>query len=746
MFQLHYFVNQPYLGYPHEAAAEFGAVMLKFSNRYFDGERAAALFERYHQEFQVAEQVGFDSILVNEHHNAPAAMSPSPNMSAAVLAKITSRAKIFIGGNILPVNGNPVRLAEELAMIDLFSKGRLICGFVRGGAVESLAMSVNTLHNREMFEEAHDLILKTWTQPGPFVWEGKHYQYRCVNPWALPMQKPHPPIMIPGSTSRETVEFAALRGYPYIALATRLEATDELFAAYDEIAEKAGHATTADRRGYFTRVHVAPTEEQAHEEGQALFGGRVAQVTSMVGMKIHPDAGAWMAPPDYVGQLPWSLKAGWGVGAMGSLGMLFIVNVFVLFFLVNHLGMPPGLAGIILFITRIYDVFSDPMIGYLSDRTRSRWGRRRPWMFLGAFMSGLALIFVFNVPTLASDNATAVYALIVLLAFFTGFTVFYVPFMAMPAEMTDDYNERTSIMSFRVGYSNAAGIVIAAGMPALINYLGGDRGAYEISAILAGILIALTMLMTVLFTGRARVAELPQGALFGRRVFPGDRAKPAVSFSGRAQIHGFPGRGNQRQRLAVLHDVCLGAGRTWRGVRHPGGQHRRSAGIAAMDSHQPRPGQTLGLPGRHYRFRPAVHVMGAGHAGRKRSGVCTAVLFHRRFRRGGPDDGILHVARHHRVRSHQDRAGSHRAVHWSSGLYRKNRLCAGSADHGLLLFRHGPCGKHARRRRAAGKRDNRDHFRQGLDSRGPATDGDRPADDLPPHRETARRPANRSRR
>ncbi len=507
MFQLHYFVNQPYLGYPHEAAAEFGAVMLKFSNRYFDGERAAALFERYHQEFQVAEQVGFDSILVNEHHNAPAAMSPSPNMSAAVLAKITSRAKIFIGGNILPVNGNPVRLAEELAMIDLFSKGRLICGFVRGGAVESLAMSVNTLHNREMFEEAHDLILKTWTQPGPFVWEGKHYQYRCVNPWALPMQKPHPPIMIPGSTSRETVEFAALRGYPYIALATRLEATDELFAAYDEIAGKAGHATTADRRGYFTRVHVAPTEEQAHEEGQALFGGRVAQVTSMVGMKIHPDAGAWMAPPDYVGQLPWSLKAGWGVGAMGSLGMLFIVNVFVLFFLVNHLGMPPGLAGIILFITRIYDVFSDPMIGYLSDRTRSRWGRRRPWMFLGAFMSGLALIFVFNVPTLASDNATAVYALIVLLAFFTGFTVFYVPFMAMPAEMTDDYNERTSIMSFRVGYSNAAGIVIAAGMPALINYLGGDRGAYEISAILAGILIALTMLMTVLFTGRAR--ELP---------------------------------------------------------------------------------------------------------------------------------------------------------------------------------------------------------------------------------------------
>ena len=211
--------------------------------------------------------------------------------------------------------------------------------------------------------------------------------------------------------------------------------------------------------------------------------------------------------PDYLGRLPLSLKAGWGVGSMGCLGMLFIANVFVLFFLVNHLGLEPGMAGLILFITRIYDVFSDPMIGYLSDRSRSRWGRRRPWMALGAFVSGLALIFTFNVPELGSVNALAFYELIVLIAFFTGYTLFYVPFMAMPAEMTDDYNERTSIMAWRVGYSNAAGIIIAAGMPALIDYLGGDRRAYEIVAILAGILIAATMLMTVLFTGRAR--ELP---------------------------------------------------------------------------------------------------------------------------------------------------------------------------------------------------------------------------------------------
>jgi alkanesulfonate monooxygenase SsuD/methylene tetrahydromethanopterin reductase-like flavin-dependent oxidoreductase (luciferase family) len=299
MIQFHYFVNQSYIGYPHEAAAEFGAVMLKFPNRHFDAQWAADLFDRYHREFVLAEQVGFDTVLVNEHHNAPL-LSPIPNISATVLAKITSRVKIFIGGNILPTNGNPLRLAEELAMIDLISKGRLISGFVRGGAFESLALSANTMHNREVFEEAHDVILAAWTRPGPFVWEGKHFNYRVVNPWVLPYQKPHPPIMIPGSTSRETVDWAAQRGYPYIALATSLEATDNLFRSYNETATAAGHRVGPGHRGYMIRVHVAEDEAKAHEEGRELFGNRVAQVTSMSKMKIHPDAGAWMAPPGYV--------------------------------------------------------------------------------------------------------------------------------------------------------------------------------------------------------------------------------------------------------------------------------------------------------------------------------------------------------------------------------------------------------------------------------------------------------------
>ena len=100
--------------------------------------------------------------------------------------------QILMLGAPLPIVENPLRLAEELAMIDCISRGRLIAGVVRGGGVEILANNVNPAHNRERFEEAHDLMIAAWTRPGPFRWEGKHFEYRVVNPWVLPLQKPHP--------------------------------------------------------------------------------------------------------------------------------------------------------------------------------------------------------------------------------------------------------------------------------------------------------------------------------------------------------------------------------------------------------------------------------------------------------------------------------------------------------------------------------------------------------------------------
>ncbi len=89
-------------------------------------------------------------------------------------------------------------MAEELAEIDLISRGRLVTGWVRGAGSEQFFNNANPSYNREYFNEAHDFIVQAWTKPGPWRYEGKHFHYRHVNPWALPYQRPHPPIWIPG--------------------------------------------------------------------------------------------------------------------------------------------------------------------------------------------------------------------------------------------------------------------------------------------------------------------------------------------------------------------------------------------------------------------------------------------------------------------------------------------------------------------------------------------------------------------
>jgi len=110
-------------------------------------------------------------------------------------------------------------------MIDILSGGRVVCGFVRGLGQESMATNVNPMYNRERFDEAHNVIIAAWTRPGPFRWEGRHFDYRIVNPWMQPLQEPHPPIWIPGVVSPESVRWAAEHRYPYVALAPPLDAT-----------------------------------------------------------------------------------------------------------------------------------------------------------------------------------------------------------------------------------------------------------------------------------------------------------------------------------------------------------------------------------------------------------------------------------------------------------------------------------------------------------------------------------------
>ncbi len=260
---LMYFTEQPMSAYDPQVGLDFGATALMFSNKNFDPVEGSRLYNEYLEQYIYAEEMGVDGIMLNEHHNAPFCMQAKTNVFASILAAVTKRVKIVILGNPLPLSENPVRLAEELGMIDMISKGRLVSGFVRGGGQEQLATGVNPAFNRERFEEAHDLIVKTWSQPGPFRWEGTHYQHRVVNPWVVPLQKPHPRIWIPGVLSTETVIWSAQHRYPYICLNTSVEATKKIWATYDAAAAEVGYTPGPENRGYLIRVHVSDTEEKA---------------------------------------------------------------------------------------------------------------------------------------------------------------------------------------------------------------------------------------------------------------------------------------------------------------------------------------------------------------------------------------------------------------------------------------------------------------------------------------------------
>jgi len=246
---------------------------LSISNGVYDPKVGAKLYNRYLDEKVYAEEMGFDALMLNEHHSTPFCMQGVTNVGASILARETKQSKIIILGNILPIWDDPLWLAEQLAMIDMISYGRLVSGFVRGGGRESVSHNAPPHFNRERFEEAHDFIIKAWTTPGPFRWEGKHYHYRYVNPWARPLQQPHPPIWIPSTVSVETVKWTARHRYPLVLLATKLEPTKEAFQLYHDTAAEEGYESGTQNVAYLWKVHVDETEELAEAAGRKYLSG-----------------------------------------------------------------------------------------------------------------------------------------------------------------------------------------------------------------------------------------------------------------------------------------------------------------------------------------------------------------------------------------------------------------------------------------------------------------------------------------
>ena len=266
----YHFTEMPYPYVPEEVEQKHRSSRVVIPNSYCDPKIAADLYNRYLDEYIYADDLGLE-IMLNEHHQTLTCMDAVVPISAAVLARQTKRAKIAIVGTPLVHRDNPVRVAEEIAMLDCISRGRIISGFVRGVGTEIHPANTNPVVQRERMEEAHDLIVKAWTSPEPFSWEGRFWHYRYVNVWPRVYQQPHPPIWITGS-SMDGVPWVASHGYTFACFLTPYEWTESLVNAYKAEAVKSGQPEPGpDRFAYLALCYTGETDEEAQESGKELL-------------------------------------------------------------------------------------------------------------------------------------------------------------------------------------------------------------------------------------------------------------------------------------------------------------------------------------------------------------------------------------------------------------------------------------------------------------------------------------------
>lgn len=263
-FRFNFMHFMPYTQLP-ENHKEYKSLWVDFPNRYYDPRKGHELYQRYIKELVIADQAGFDAVVVNEHHNTSYSMMAAPNLIAATLIPQVRRAKICVWGT--PPNLTyPNRLAEEYAMLDVMSEGRLEVAFPLGTGMEYWANPINPTTARARHRESIKIILQAWTQDGPTRYDGEYYTYRYLNPWPRPWQKPHPPCYIVGTGSPETIELAAELGFGYSAVFITREKARLLNQRLRERAATYGHRIRPEQTPILVMAYVAETQAQAEAE------------------------------------------------------------------------------------------------------------------------------------------------------------------------------------------------------------------------------------------------------------------------------------------------------------------------------------------------------------------------------------------------------------------------------------------------------------------------------------------------
>ena len=211
-----WFHLMPYTELPDDFREKHPSVWVDIHSSLFDPQRAHHMYNDFMDELEYAADCGFDAICVNEHHSNGYGLMPSPNLIASSLSRRTTDTTICVMGNSLALYNPPTRVAEEFAMIDCISGGRLIAGFPVGTPMDDcFAYGQNPSQLRERYYEAHDLVMKAWQHPDTFAFNGRYNQQRYVNIWPRPIQRPHPPVWIPGGGSIETWQWCAEKDYVY---------------------------------------------------------------------------------------------------------------------------------------------------------------------------------------------------------------------------------------------------------------------------------------------------------------------------------------------------------------------------------------------------------------------------------------------------------------------------------------------------------------------------------------------------
>jgi alkanesulfonate monooxygenase SsuD/methylene tetrahydromethanopterin reductase-like flavin-dependent oxidoreductase (luciferase family) len=264
--KLLWFHLMPYPDLPADFNSKHRSVWVDVDPALFDPAVVADCYERYIDQLVYAEDCGFDGICVNEHHGNGYGLMPSPNVVASVLATRTTRAAVTVLGNSVALYDPPVRVAEEMAMLDLLSRGRLISGFPVGTSMDTAyAYSENPATLREKYLEAIDLIVRAWTAKAPFTYNGRFTKMRYVNALPRPLQDPHPPIWIPGGGSVETWDMCSKRDFVYAALSYygHLQAK-ETVSGYWRKVEENGADPNPYRLAFLQFVGVADSDAEAH--------------------------------------------------------------------------------------------------------------------------------------------------------------------------------------------------------------------------------------------------------------------------------------------------------------------------------------------------------------------------------------------------------------------------------------------------------------------------------------------------